>query len=184
MWGKILFGGLGGNKSKDLPAAASRAPSPAPTNASLFQLSFDSPPEGALTPQGIHAERVEVRGRVALRLWGGDLGAPSSGRTGGYSIPLPDSFEAAVSGKRVRVTVFARAAGGSGSADFSLAYSTNDVGNSGWRVLRAGQSFEAKGFEWDVPEMEKGNGDFVGVLPAPGAGVEIAALMVEAIARV
>ena len=89
-------------------------------------------------------------------------------------------MEAAASGKRVRVSVNARAARAN-TADFSVAYSTNEVGNSGWRKFTAGNQFEIKSFEFDVPPMREGKGDFVGVLPAPGSGVEIESLKVEVI---
>ena len=68
-------------------------------------------------------------------------------------------------------------------AELSLAYSTNEVGNTGWRKFSVGQQYEAKSFEWDVPTMKKGLGDYVGILPAPDLGVEISMLTVEAIPR-
>jgi hypothetical protein len=121
-------------------------------------------------------------GKTVLHLSGGDTAAPSGGRTGGFSIRVPDSLEAAASGKRIRVTVSARAAEGE-QAEFSLAYSTNEVGNSGWRKFKASSQFETKSFEYDVPTMKKGYGDYVGILPVPGPGVELETLKVEAIPR-
>src|SRR5262245_41224780 len=117
-------------------------------------------------------------GKTVLCLFGGDPGAESQGRTGGFSISLPDRIEVAASGKRVRVS--ARAAGAS-TAEFSVAYSTNEVGNSGWHEFTAGNRFEIKSFEFDVPPMREGRGDFVGILPVPGPAVEVETLKVEVI---
>jgi hypothetical protein len=122
-------------------------------------------------------------GKMVLCLSGGNPVAGSGGRTGGLSIRVPDGIEAAASGKRVRVTVNACAAGRLETTEFSLAYSTNEVGNSGWHQFKVGKQFEPKSFEWDVPTMKNGLGDYVGILPAPGCGVAIAMLKVEAIPR-
>jgi len=64
-----------------------------------------------------------------IRLVNSKTDAPSSGRTGGYSIELPDAVGTAASGHRVAVNVVVRAAGGANSR-FALAYSTNEVRNS------------------------------------------------------
>ena len=77
----------------------------------------------------------------------------------------------------------ARAAGGSETTEFALAYSTAEVGNSGWRKFSVSHSLGSKSFEWDVPTMKNGHGDYVGILPTFGPGVEIETLAVEAITR-
>ena len=151
----------------------------------VFQIALDgSPREQVIVPQGMLAEPAKTAdGTTVLHLSGGDCTAASAGRTGGFSIRVPDSIEAAASGERVRVTVNARSARGAGLVEFSLAYSTNEVGNSGWRKFMVGQQFQPMSFEFDVPTMRSGNGDYVGILPAPGPGVEIEKLKVEAIPR-
>jgi hypothetical protein len=151
----------------------------------VFQIALDgSPCEQVIVAQGMLAEPAKTGdGKTVLHLSGGDRNATSAGRTGGFSIRVPDSIEAAASGERVRVTVNARSARGAGPAEFSLAYSTNEVGNSGWRKFMVGQQFQPMSFEFDVPTMRSGNGDYVGILPAPGPGVEIETLKVEAIPR-
>jgi hypothetical protein len=106
----------------------------------------------------------EKTGTGYISLASGKTNAASHGPTEGYSIRLPDTIEAAASGRRVSVNVVARAAGCAQSR-FALAYSTNDVGNSGWRWQDAGPEWSVFTMEYDVPVMKKGNGDFVGILP-------------------
>jgi hypothetical protein len=122
----------------------------------------------------------EKTGTAYISLSNGKPDALSSGATDGYSIKLPDSVEAAASGSLVSVNVIARAAGAAQSR-FALAYSTNDVGNSGWRWQHAGPEWSVFTIEYKVPVMKKGNGDFVGILPdaKDGTGTEFCYLSVK-----
>lgn len=53
----------------------------------------------------------------------------------------------------------------------AVAYSTNDLGNSGWRTFALTREPTAHGFDYTVPPLVNGNGDFVGIDPDPeGAG--------------
>jgi hypothetical protein len=101
-----------------------------------------------------------------LLVSGGDPEAPSAGRTGGYSVRVPDDFERAASGKRVRVGVVVESPDGR-PVRFRLAYSTNEVGNSGWKDFTVSQSGAGSTFQfdYDVPPMKDGLGDFIGILP-------------------
>jgi len=154
------------------------------SDAGYFRLVLDRYPlEGAVAPDGLHVEVVERSGRSVLLLSGGDPDAASHSLTGGFSIRVSDSFESAVSGRRVRVKISARAAQGLADAEFSVAYSTNDVGNSGWKSHSVGNQFETLSFEWDVPTMVNGNGDYVGILPGQVGAIEVAGLTVFAISR-
>jgi hypothetical protein len=163
---------------------APAASAPQRNERNLFQMVLDgSPREEVFVPGGMIARSSRIAdGKTVLHLSGGDAAAAPIGHTGGLSIRLPDSMEVAASGKRVRVSVIARAPLGH-AAEFSVAYSTNEVGNSGWRKFTAGKQFEAKSFEFDVPPMKEGRGDFVGILPGPGSAVEIETLKVEVISR-
>jgi hypothetical protein len=105
----------------------------------------------------------EKTGTGYISLANGKTNAASGGATEGYSIRLPDTIEAAASGHRVSVNVVARAAG-SVQSRFALAYSTNEVGNSGWRWQDAGPEWSLFTMEYAVPVMKNGNGDFVGIL--------------------
>ena len=106
----------------------------------------------------------ERSGTGYISLANGKTNAASLGPTEGYSIRLPDTIEAAASDRLVSVNVVARAVGGAQSR-FALAYSTNDVGNSGWHWQYAGPEWSVFTMEYDVPVLKNGNGDFVGILP-------------------
>ena len=155
------------------------------------------PPAGAawIGQPGPVARRMEApegllveAGETALALSGG-VGvsdASASGRTNGASLGLPNAVEAAASGRAVRVTLSARAPGAADPRVFLVAYTTREVGNSGWTRFRAGEDFEAFSFTYDVPEMNEGRGDYLAVLPdasGQGAALEIAWIAVEVIDR-
>jgi hypothetical protein len=108
--------------------------------------------------------RDEKNAAGYIRLANGKTDAASFGTTQGYSIRVPDIVEAAASGCLVSVNVVARAAGCAQSR-FAVAYSTNEVGNSGWRWQDAGAEWSVFTIEYDVPVMKNGNGDFIGILP-------------------
>lgn len=102
-----------------------------------------------------------------------DLGVELSGhvsdprpgwRTGGAFIRLTDDFEKAASGNRVRIEIEAY---GNKEGNFIAAYSTADVGNSGWQSLPIGLSRAVSSFEYDVRPLKDGNGDFLGIVPDP-----------------
>ena len=109
-----------------------------------------------------------------MKLTGGDPSAPSSGFTGGFSIRVPDAFEREASEHTVRVRVLARSAGDA-STRMAVAYSTAEVGNSGWQWCDVGPMWSICELVWKVPKMINGNGDYIGLMPdEPGTpGVEI-----------
>ncbi|SDY39983.1 hypothetical protein [Nitrosomonas sp. Nm33] len=122
--------------------------------------------EASTTPDGmICSSHVGTNGEAGyITLAKGNPKAGSGGVTGGYSIRLPDQIEAAASGHHIAVSVIARASGGDQSR-FAVAYSTNEVGNSGWRKFTAGAEWAVYTMEFDVNVMKEGRGDFVGILP-------------------
>lgn len=109
-----------------------------------------------------------------MKLTGGDPLALSSGLTEGFSIRVPDAFERAASEHTVRVRVLARSAE-LAPTRMAIAYSTAEVGNSGWRWSDIGLTWGIYDLVWKVPKMVNGHGDYIGLLPdKPGApGVEI-----------
>lgn len=126
---------------------------------------FDKDLEPFAIPPAIVALKGETpNGLPYLRLSNGDADAPSWGATGGYSIRLPDAVEARASGRRIVIKIVARAANAD-RARFALSYSTNEVGNSGWNWFDATAEWAVHTMQWDVPPMQNGNGDFLGILP-------------------
>ncbi|WP_417486196.1 hypothetical protein [Maricaulis sp.] len=114
-------------------------------------------------------------GRVAVR---GFRESPAPhGRTQGISLRLPEQIEQSVSGHPIEVTVIARSA--APGTIYRVAYSTNDVGNSGWRELSAGADWSAETFRFNVRPIEAGGDDFIGVLPPASGAVEIAAITIK-----
>jgi hypothetical protein len=112
-------------------------------------------------------------GLMCACLAGGRPDAKSLGLTEGLSIMLPSEFEQEASGNTVRVEVCARAARGADEAAFSVAYSTNEVGNSGWHQFKAGPFWQIFGFQYVVRPMVLGNGDYIGLLPGGDASPDI-----------
>ena len=109
------------------------------------------------------AIKTDEDGVEYLALADGAVDAQSAGPTHGYSLKVPDEVEKAASGNKITVQAIARATTGAESR-FALAYSTNEVGNSGWRWFTVGEGWSIIAFEYAVPPMIKGNGDFIGIL--------------------
>lgn len=84
---------------------------------------------------------------------------PPSGSAGPIHFRIDSEFERSASGNRIVVTVLARS---STARKISVAYSTSDVGNSGWQTFDLAPEWRAYVFEYDVPSMRAGNGDYVG----------------------
>lgn len=83
-----------------------------------------------------------------------------------YSIRLPDEVEVAASGHHIIVRIIARITDNDQmeQSRFGIAYSTNEVGNSGWHWFHAESEWTIYTMEYDVPVMKNGNGDFIGIL--------------------
>lgn len=96
------------------------------------------------------------------------IGAPG-GKTAGATIKINSDCENLVSGKKISVSFQARS---QDVTKIKAAYSTNEVGNSGWQRFSPTKQFKAFSFEYDVPKMTNGAGDYIGILPLSGS-VEI-----------
>ena len=173
--GLIVFNQYPG-PSPTTPAAASLAAS--------FRFQADakgmrqlvSPPGASVAPVQVAAGTTPL-----VQLSGVQSNAPSQGLPGIY-LRLPDQFEKAASAHKVRVTVFARHAADAPNTSFAVAYSTNEVGNSGWQKFTLRDQLSGYSFTFAVPAMVKGLGDYIGILPDPtGAkgSVEIAGIVAE-----
>ena len=144
-------------------------PDPEPAKAAVFTV-----PLNFKGPQGYSAQAsgtgVTLSGHVA--------GATSGGRPG-ISVRIPDAAEQAASANRVRVSVTLTSAS---PTTVLASYSTADVGNSGWRELTATPQGRTQTFEYKVPKIKNGNGDFIGFQPDPantGQSVTISDMRVE-----
>lgn len=108
--------------------------------------------------------------------------ATSQGRPGIW-LQLPDAIENLASGKQVIIRARIRSAT---EGLMQLAYSTNEVGNSGWVTRQVGSSFAEVWFTYRVAPMRIGNGDFIGILPDPentGQVLDVAEISVSVAAR-
>ena len=118
-----------------------------------------------LTAEVVEPDTVTIGGTVTVG--GGEDGEGAGGSTSGVAFKIGEATEAAVSGKRIRVTVTGKSADG-GDAATRLAYSTADVGNSGWRDVVFTGDYSEQSFIYPVPTMENPRVDFLGVLPTGG----------------
>lgn len=115
----------------------------------------------------------------AVRISGHVPGLYSTGTTGGAFIRLDDEFEADAAANVVRVSV---TLSGPEGARAALAYSTNDLGNSGWQSFILTAAPTTHSFDYAVPPLAHGNGDFLGIDPDPdGAGhaLQVHAILLE-----
>jgi len=92
------------------------------------------------------------------------LNAPKANMTtqGAYVvIPKPQVMEQ--SGKTVLVTIEAAKPKENGTSEFAVAFSTAEVGNSGWKKFTPTENFTSYMFKYEVPKCKKCNQDFIGV---------------------
>ena len=111
------------------------------------------------------------------------LDEPTSGnRTGAAFVELSEDMEKMFSGKKVRLSILARAPSlvGDAKTPVAMAYSTNEVGNSGWIDREVGADWTVINMNYKVDPLVKGQGDFIGVWPKTAA-VEVAAVKVSII---
>lgn len=132
----------------------------------------DFPQGTMIVPEGFSVRREEA----ALRLSGNVEGATSAGRTAGISFTLPPEIERQASGKTATITIVGTS---EKKTAIQIAYSTNEVGNTGWRTLEVGGASDSQPFTFRVPPAVNYMGDFIGILPDPqGSGN---AILLEAI---
>lgn len=129
-------------------------------------------------PRGVHYGATNVGGAVVAEISGVPDDALSTGKTGGVSVRVPAAIETQASGGSVRVVV--RAYASQEGSELGLAYSTNDVGNSGWLRYPLTQTPADYVFNYVVPRMQHGNGDYLGFRSYGTAAVRIVGFKVEA----
>ncbi|SOH95503.1 LysM domain-containing protein [Monaibacterium marinum] len=138
---------------------------PAPAETTLQDVTYDFSTVDAeifTAPDGFTVEHQLSDGSAQLS--GNVEGAASFGLTEGISLKLPTEIELAASDNIIVVEVLARL---NAPGQIDLAYSTNDVGNSGWRRFDLGTSYERLELRYRVSEIVNGKDDYLGFLPDP-----------------
>jgi hypothetical protein len=187
----LLVAGCTGESEQ--PAKPSNQPQEVPTTSSSVPTQAIPETLGRFTVSGKAADAWTAGpdNQIALHPLGIEISSRSTdpasgGMTGGVRVRVSDDFERTASGGRIRVSVSARAAEVNGTDGFAVAYSTNEVGNSGWRTFEVSDSLQTYSFDFSVAPMKQGRGDFVGVwADTQGAGkaLVIASLTVEVLAQ-
>lgn len=90
----------------------------------------------------------------------------AGGKTSGAAIKVNTECEGEVSGQTILVSFSARS---NDSVSMKVSYSTNDVGNSGWKSFDLNDQFKTYSFEYDVPARSTPGADFIGFLPLTGS---------------
>lgn len=134
------------------------------------QLAY-GPGAHALEFRSFHMHEIERNGDGSVRLSGHLAGLYSTGTTGGAFLRVEDDFEAQAAGGFIRVSV---TMSGNDGATAGIAYSTNDLGNSGWHLFELTSDPTTHSFEYAVPPVAHGQGDFLGIDPDPeGVGQSV-----------
>lgn len=132
-------------------------------------------------PQGVTFNPVEIDGARVMEIAGVPATATSAQKTGGVSIRMSDDFENRVSGNQLLVTV--RAYSEQAGARLGIAYSTNDVGNSGWREFPLTSAPADYQIVYNVPAKQAGLGDFLGLRSYESQTVRVVGYQVTALPR-
>lgn len=118
------------------------------------------PVDSIRVPEGVLYQLATVGGATVAQISGVPDAALSAGLTDGVSIKLPEGVEQQASGARVQIVV--RASSSSDDGLLGVAYSTNDVGNSGWQRFRLSTRPRDYVFTYSAPLLQEGGGDYIG----------------------
>ena len=117
-----------------------------------------------------------TRGGEVTLLSGLGGGSGSGGHTSGAFFTIEGQSEAMASGKTIAIR--AQVEGAAGTV-LPVAYSTADVGNSGWQEFTLSGEREWITFNYSVPEMNAGNGDYLGFMPGDGVEIRLFQVVIE-----
>lgn len=96
------------------------------------------------------------------------------GETGGAGdtgyLTIPEPLALLFAGQKCLISVIAKQGSGSASPEFGLAYSTSDVGNSGWSRFTPTTAFVKYSFEYELPLPNSGGTDFLIINPDMSGG--------------
>jgi hypothetical protein len=113
---------------------------------------------GWKTVKGIEIETVDKT--ISMK---SSVKKPSSGgSTQGAYLVIPKEVAESFSGKKVQVTFQARSGESKPSKMIWAAYSTAEVGNSGWKKFELTNELKEYSFNYQVPKIKKGGVDFIG----------------------
>lgn len=163
--------------SNDTQPASATTPPPAPSVSDMLEgtVLFNKTMDASVftVPDYLSVNALDD-GSVVID--GTDAEQNSQGETSGAHLLLADELEQSASGKTITIHVAGRSTSDAEST-VNVAYSTADVGNSGWKNMSFGKDYSVQSFTYDVPEMNAGRGDYLGFSPAQGevalAGVSI-----------
>lgn len=123
---------------------------------------------GANFDKEISSGTMPAEDGVSANVAGDFSSASSGGRTSGAIFRMNSEQETAASKQEVVVSITAK------GGPYAIAYSTNEVGNSGWQEVEGSGSWNTYSFTYKVPGLVNGGGDFVGVVARdPEVPVEV-----------
>jgi hypothetical protein len=122
-------------------------------------------------PQGVSYTPSDVGGARVVEIAGVPDNAVTTQKTGGVSVRMRDDFENQASGRQILIT--ARAYAAQDGARLGMAYSTNDVGNSGWYEFELTRTPADYHFVYNVPAKRAGGGDFLGFRSYGDSAVQV-----------
>lgn len=131
---------------------------------SAFFNGFESDDDRAnvTTIQGTAAFNTDsYSGSTAVLLRNAVASPNSAGYGNTHYLTIPEPLALMFAGQRVSVSVIAKQADTDPSSEFAVAYSTNDVGNSGFQTFTPTADYKKFTFEYDVPLPNAGGTDYL-----------------------
>ncbi len=106
------------------------------------------------------------------------------GTTGGAYVKLKPDVSSELTGKRVRVTIWARQGGDNPSTLFAIAYSRGVAGSTGWVAFDPTKEIKPYSFVYKVPAAATQNstGDYIGIwsdVSGAGGSLEVRLITVQ-----
>ena len=129
--------------------------------------------EEMVVPPSLSASFVPVSETILIS--GETTGENSSGTTSGAAFVFGAEDEQGIGGHKLQVRILAV---GDVGTTMRAAYSTNEVGNSGWFEFPLTGDFAEYSFDVWVAAPKDGKNDYLGIIPVNG-DVEIAAIGVD-----
>ena len=166
-----------GDGAEDTTETEAPAPAPAAPPAEGFEADIVILPdaqtvETMVVPAGLTVTPGE--GDI-ITIAGTSANEISHGVTGGAAFVLGPELENQIGGHVINLRILAKSDGATG---FKVAYSTNEVGNSGWNEFSLTDSFEEYAVEFAVGAVKDGRNDYVGFVPV-GGDMSIAAVGID-----